>query len=79
VAIRNPHTRQAYARAVEDFLAWCEAHGVPSLGDVRPLHVADQVVPTNPAASVRGPRHSVHVGKTPVLEPAEAPGLAEEH
>src|SRR5688500_468521 len=39
-AIRNPHTRRAYGRAVGEFLAWCEAHGVPSLATVRPLHVA---------------------------------------
>jgi site-specific recombinase XerD len=102
-AIRNPHTRRAYARAAADFLAWCEAHGVPSLAAVRPLHVATwieqqtrelsaptvklrlaairhlfdwlvtgQVVPVNPAASVRGPAHSVRVGKTPVLDPVEA-------
>jgi integrase/recombinase XerC len=31
-----------------------------------------QVVPVNPAASVRGPSHSVRRGKTPVLDPAEA-------
>ncbi len=29
--IRNPHTRRAYARAVSDFLSWCEAAGVPSI------------------------------------------------
>ena len=23
--IRNPHTRRAYARAVGEFLAWCES------------------------------------------------------
>ncbi|MGI4944566.1 MAG: tyrosine-type recombinase/integrase [Janthinobacterium lividum] len=102
-AIRNPHTRRAYARAVADFLAWCEDHGVPSVVAVQPLHVAawielqactkaaptaklrlaalrhlfdwlvtGGVLPTNPAASVRGPRHVVKVGRTPVLEPAEA-------
>ncbi len=38
--IRNPHTRRAYARAVADFLAWCEEHGVPSIAAVQPLHVA---------------------------------------
>jgi len=101
--IRNPHTRRAYARAVGEFLAWCESVGVPSLPDVQPLHVASwielegrtvsapsvkqrlaavrhlfdwlvmgQVVPANPAASVRGPRHVVRSGKTSVLEPAEA-------
>jgi len=34
--------------------------------------VTGQVIPTNPAASVRGPSHVVRQGKTPVLEPAEA-------
>src|SRR3954452_16702839 len=103
VAIRNPHTRRAYGRAVAEFLAWCEGAGVSSLSQVRPLHVAawveretreraaptvkqrlaairhlfdwlvtGQVVPVNPAASVRGPAHSVRSGKTPVLDPAEA-------
>jgi site-specific recombinase XerD len=104
--IRNPHTRRAYARAVGEFLSWCESVGVTSLLDVQPLHVASwielegrevaapsvkqrlaavrhlfdwlvmgQVVPVNPAASVRGPRHVVRTGKTPVLEPAEARAL----
>jgi site-specific recombinase XerD len=104
--IRNPHTRRAYARAVADFLTWCEDHGVPSIAAVQPLHVATwiemqtqvraapsvkqqlaavrhlfdwlvtgQVVPVNPAASVRGPSHVVRQGKTPVLEPAEARAL----
>ncbi len=102
-AIRNPHTRRAYARAVVDFLAWCEAHGVPSIAAVQPLHVAawvelqarehavptaklrlaairhlfdwlvtGEVVPVNPAASVRGPAYSVRKGKTPVLDPTKA-------
>ena len=101
--IRNPHTRRAYARAVGDFLAWCEKHAVPTIAVVQPLHVAawiegqtrehaaptvkqqlaairhlfdwlvmGQIVPLNPAASVRGPAHSVRKGKTPVLDPAEA-------
>jgi site-specific recombinase XerD len=104
--IRNPHTRRAYARAVSEFLAWCEARGVASLAAVQPLHVASwielegrevsapsvkqrlaavrhlfdwlvvgQVMPVNPAASVRGPRHVVRSGKTAVLEPAEARAL----
>jgi site-specific recombinase XerD len=34
--------------------------------------VTGQVVPVNPAASVRGPAHSVKRGKTPVLAPDEA-------
>jgi site-specific recombinase XerC len=34
--------------------------------------VMGQVVPLNPAASVRGPSHSVRRGKTPVLDPSQA-------
>ena len=34
--------------------------------------VTGQVVPANPATSVRGPTHVVRTGKTPVLQPAEA-------
>ncbi|OZY43970.1 integrase [Pseudomonas lundensis] len=101
--IRNPNTRRAYARAVNEFLTWCQAVGVPDLGAVAPLHVATwielqtqtlaapsvkqrlaairhlfdwlvvgQVVPHNPAASVRGPSHTTRTGKTPVLDPSEA-------
>jgi site-specific recombinase XerD len=104
--IRNPHTRRAYARAADEFLSWCAAAGVPSIGTVQPVHVATwieagtrelaapsvkqrlaairhlfdwlvtgQVVPVNPAASVRGPRHVVTSGQTPVLDPAEARAL----
>lgn len=107
-AIRNPHTRRAYSRAVVDFLLWCEDHGVCSIRAVQPLHVAawvelqartkaaptaklrlaalrhlfdwlvtGQVLPVNPAASVRGPRHVVKVGRTAVLEPGEARALLE--
>jgi site-specific recombinase XerD len=102
-AIRNPHTRRAYARAVGEFLTWCADAGVSSITAVQPLHVAGwielqtqrhsaptvkqrlaairhlfdwlvtgQVVPVNPAASVRGPSHSVRQGKTPVLAASEA-------
>ncbi|WP_250537432.1 tyrosine-type recombinase/integrase [Caballeronia sp. AZ10_KS36] len=102
-AIRNPHTRRAYARAVGDFLAWCAGAGVTSITAVQPLHVAawielqtqtlsaptvkqrlaairhlfdwlvtGQIVPHNPAASVRGPSHSAKQGKTPVLDTSEA-------
>ena len=38
--IRNPNTRRAYARAVNEFLSWCHSVGVPDLGAVGPLHVA---------------------------------------
>ena len=99
--IRNPNTRLAYARAVSQFLAWCEAHGLHRLEAIEPIVVAayveqhpgspptvkqhlaairmlfdwlviGQVIPANPASSVRGPKHVVKRGKTPVLTPAEA-------
>src|ERR1700680_1950019 len=38
--IRNRHTRRSYSLAVREFLNWCEAAGVGSFRDVRPLHVA---------------------------------------
>ena len=38
--IRNPHTRRAYYRAAEEFLAWCASAGVSSIVDVQPLHVS---------------------------------------
>jgi site-specific recombinase XerC len=37
--------------------------------------VTGQVVPVNPAGSVRGPSHAVKVGKSPVLAPEEARAL----
>ena len=104
--VRNPHTRRAYARAAEEFLAWCAAAGVLSIDAVQPVHVATwieagtrelaapsvkqrlaairhlfdwlvtgQIVSVNPAASVRGPRHVVTSGQTPVLDPSEARAL----
>jgi site-specific recombinase XerD len=39
--------------------------------------VVGQVIPMNPAASVRGPKHIVKKGKTPVLSPKEARRLLE--
>ena len=56
-----------------------ESHARPTtkqhLAAIRMLFdwlVVGQVVPTNPAASVRGPKHVVKKGKTPVLTPEEA-------
>lgn len=37
--------------------------------------VVRQILAVNPASSVRGPRHSVRRGKTPVLSPEEARAL----
>ena len=39
--------------------------------------VVNQVLPVNPAAAVRGPKHVVTKGATPVLTPAEARKLLE--
>jgi site-specific recombinase XerD len=100
--IRNANTRRAYARAVSDFLAWCQQGGLTLTG-IEPVHVAayieqlthSKAAPTvkqhlaaigmlldwltsggillfNPAASVRGPKHVVKRGKTPVLTAGEA-------
>lgn len=63
--------------------AWIELqtqqHAVPTakqrLAALRHLFdwlVTGQVLPANPAAAVRGPRHSASKGKTPVLDPEEA-------
>jgi hypothetical protein len=96
--IRNPNTRRAYARACQQFFAWCDERGL-TLMTIRPVDVAryietrqqthsapdvkqqlaavrmvfnwlitGQVVPLNPAAAARGPKHVVKTGKTPVLE-----------
>jgi site-specific recombinase XerD len=66
--------------------AWIElqqqAHAAPTvklrLAAIRHLFdwlVTGQVVPVNPASSVRGPSHVVKSGKTPVLAPEEARAL----
>ena len=103
--IRNVNTREAYARAVYQFLAWCDAHEL-RLATIDPISVAayieghegsaptvkqhlaairglfdwlvvNQVVPFNPASSVRGPKHVVKKGKTPVLSPEDTRQLFE--
>jgi site-specific recombinase XerD len=104
--IRNPHTRRAYFRNALTFLRWCEARGLCSLAEVKPVTVAayvellqhshakptvkqhlatirmlfdwlvtGQVVPVNPAHAVRGPKHVVTSGKTPVLTAEETRDL----
>jgi site-specific recombinase XerD len=99
--IRNPNTRRAYARACQQFFAWCDERGL-TLMTIRSVDVAryiearqqthsapdvkqqlaavrmlfdwlitGQIVPLNPAAAVRGPKHVVKTGKTPVLDGKE--------
>ena len=38
--IRNPNTRKAYALAIGEFAAWCDAHGLHELGTIEPVHIA---------------------------------------
>jgi site-specific recombinase XerD len=108
VNIRNPHTRDAYARATREFLNWCEGLGILEIAQVTPVHVAGyieqllgkrstptvkqhlacirtlfdwlvtgQVVLSNPAHVVRGPRHSVSERTTRVISTEEARRLLE--
>lgn len=39
-SIRNRNTRAAYGRAVGDFFAWCDEHGIGPLIDIEAVHVA---------------------------------------
>ena len=43
VTIRNPNTREAYYRAVSQFMDWCEQRGLHRLDAIRPIHVAANV------------------------------------
>ena len=105
--VRNKHTRQAYGRAVAQFMRWCDKVGL-SLESIEPVHVAayiealganvsvatvkqhlaairalfdylvvGQVVAFNPAAAVRGPRQTVTIGKTPVMDQEQARALVD--
>lgn len=38
--IRNRNTRRAYARAVQEFAAWCDGNQLRELRDIEPVHVA---------------------------------------
>ena len=55
--IRQPQTVKQHLAAIRVLYDW---------------FVIQQVVPSNPATPVKGPRYSVRVGKTPVLTAAEA-------
>jgi site-specific recombinase XerD len=72
LAAIRPHDVGTY---IEELQAAVEAPSVKQqLAAIRMLFnwlVTGQVVPTNPASAVRGPKHVVKTGKTPVLE-AEA-------
>jgi integrase/recombinase XerD len=38
--IENPNTRDAYARDVRAFFAWCDERGLTELAGIEPLHIA---------------------------------------
>ena len=59
----------------EDFSAPSVKQQLAALRHLFDWLVVGQVMPANPAASVRGPQHVVKGGKTPVLDPAEARAL----
>ena len=59
-AVYAPATVKQYLAAIRMLFDWL---------------VIGQVVPFNPASSVRGPRHVVKTGKTPVLTAEETRGL----
>jgi integrase/recombinase XerD len=73
LALRRGVVVAAY---IEDLTSGFEAPTVKQhLAAIRMLFdwlVIGQVVPMNPASSVRGPKHVVKRGKTPVLSAAEA-------
>jgi site-specific recombinase XerD len=104
--IRNPNTRMAYARAVGQFLRWCERRGIHELDSIEPILVAayveqrqetlakpsvkqhlaairmlfdwlvtGHIMFVNPAHSVRGPKHVIKRGSTPVLTVEETRAL----
>jgi hypothetical protein len=52
--LRNPHTREAYARAVGRFLTWCEGRGLRDLRALTPVVVAAYKA-ANIAADLKGP------------------------
>jgi len=76
-SIRNRGTRAVYANAVQRFLHWCLLRNI-GLVEIKPIVVATYIeqltlelqAPT--VKSVRGPRHVVKKGSTPVLLADEA-------
>lgn len=105
--IRNPNTRKAYLRSINQFMSWCDKYQI-TLKAIEPVNVSvyietllqdkspatvkqhlaalkmlfdylvvGQIVPFNPVSAVRGPKHVVKKGKTPVLFAEDATLLFE--
>ena len=49
--IENKNTRDAYARDVRSFFAWCDAHGLTEFAGIEPVHIA--ALPGAPEKRVR--------------------------
>jgi hypothetical protein len=54
VPIRNAHTRAAYYRAIQQFLAWAERAGYQDLEDIEPITVAAYRNPSTPGRAGHG-------------------------
>ena len=73
--IRNPNTRRSYAKAAEEFLAWCSFAGVPSIAAVQPVHVGTWCsVPSSTAVqshAIRGKGHwnFNEIGRSIIMSP----------
>ena len=75
VAIEPVHVA-AYVEQLQERLAAPSVKlNLPALRMLFDWLVIGQIMPMNPASSVRGPRHSVKKGKTPVLTAEEARAL----
>lgn len=70
--VRPLHVAAWIERQTRRYSAPTVKQQLAAIRDLFDWLVTGQIVPVNPASSVRGPKHSVKKGKTPVLEPAEA-------
>ena len=74
-AVRPLHVAAWIERQTREHSAPTAKQRLAALRHLFDWLVVGQVVPANPAASVRGPAHRVKRGKTPALAPAEARAL----
>src|SRR5271155_3802893 len=72
VAIQPVHVATWIEAATRELAAPSVKQRLAALRHLFDWLVTGQVMPVNPAGSVRGPAHSVERGKTPVLVPDEA-------
>jgi site-specific recombinase XerD len=75
VAIQPVHVATWIEAATHELAAPSVKQRLAALRHLFDWLVNGQVVPINPAHTVRGPRHVVTSGQTPVLDPAEARAL----